>query len=319
MKHTKAEVINRAPSYRISNWSDYNKSLVNRGKLTFWINTEDLSYWYNQEIKQQGGNNFYSSELIEICLTVKNIYSLTYRSTEGFIASIIELLNLDLAVPDFSTLQRRSRKLNLRLKKVFQRDESINIVLDSTGLKVYGEGEWKVRKHGFSKYRLWKKLHIGMNPLTDEIEAVEVTNNSIHDCEKTEDLLEQIEGSIGEVIGDGSYDNEDSRDAIKNRGCKCIIPPQKNAKIKIHGNTKGITSTRDDDIRYIRKHGRKKWKTDNNYHRRSLIETTMFRFKNEFGDRVYSRLDETINTEVLVKVNILNKQLELGQCDSYKI
>lgn len=154
-----------------------------------------------------------------------------------------------------------------------------HVVLDSTGVKVYGEGEWKTRQHGVRKRRTWRKLHLGVDEATGEILAVVVTGNDTHDGEVLAELLDQIDGESGQVTTDGAYDHRPCYDKITEREAKAVIPPRKDANIWRHGNCKAPPHPRDENLRYIRKHGRKKWKRDSHYHRRSLAETTMFRLK----------------------------------------
>lgn len=205
-------------------------------------------------------------------------------------------MGIKLFVPDYSTVSRRASRLNVvLLKKTAKRGEKQIVVIDSSGLKVYGEGEWKVKMHGRSKHRTWRKAHLGIGP-GGEIQAAKLTLNSSADCEVAPDLLNQIESEIGAVAGDGGYDKEIVYQSLRDRGVKNIlIPPQKNAKIKSacaehadrrHGNLKCKQHERDENLRQIRKIGRKKWKEKSGYHVRSLIEATMFRLKTILGEKL---------------------------------
>lgn len=151
------------PLYRVKNWSEYEKALVKRGSITFWLSDDFEQVWLYAGAKQRGSQFEYSEKAIEIMLTLKEVFHLTNRGAEGFVRSLFELLNIDLPVPDHSTLSKRAKTLNVRLPK--KTNGSMNLVLDSTGLKIYGEGEWKVRKHGYSKHRTWRKLHVGAIPI----------------------------------------------------------------------------------------------------------------------------------------------------------
>jgi hypothetical protein len=189
-------------------------------------------------------------------------------------------------------------------------------VVDSTGVKVYGEGEWKTRQHGVSKRRTWRKLHLGVDEATGEILAAVVTGNETHDGQVLEELLDQIEGDIEQVTTDGTYDHRHCYDDITQRGAQPVIPPRKDAKIWQHGNCKAPPHPRDEHLRYIRKHGRKKWERDSNYHRRSLAETTMFRLKAIFGGKLRSRKFDNQAIELFIQCLALNRMIQVAKPQS---
>ena len=181
---------------------------------------------------------------------------------------------LPIKVPCYTTLCRRQKKLCIDLPKI-NKGGSLHIVIDSTGLKVFGEGEWKSRKHGYSKRRTWRKAHVAIDVETQGIEAMELTTNDVSDSEVLPSLIEQIENPIDQVGADGAYDTHEIHNIIEDRGARVAIPPRCNAKIKKHGNNKSPPLARDQNIRAIRKHGLKEWKRQSGYHRRSLAETAM--------------------------------------------
>ncbi|BAY24022.1 transposase [Calothrix sp. NIES-2100] len=191
--------------------------------------------------------------------------------------------------------------------------------MDSTGVKVYGEGEWKVRTHGSAKRRTWRKLHLGVDEGTGEILAAVVTTNDVADCEVLTDLLEQIEHPIDQLSGDGGYDTFDCYDAIASRGAKATIPPRSNAKIQQHGNCKAPPHPRDENLRACRQVGRKQWKQESGYHRRSLSETAMFRLKIIFGGKLRRRFFDNQAVELFLQCAALNRMIQLGKPDSYKL
>lgn len=305
--------------YRIKNWSEYDKALVQRGSITFWISDDLEKSWRHTGEKQRGAQFDYSDQAIEIMLIVKEVFHLTNRQVEGFMRSLFAILKMALPVPDHSTLSRRGRKLKVKLPK--KSSQRLNIVMDSTGLKVYGEGEWKVRQHGVSKRRTWRKLHLGVNPEDGEIQAVLLTENSVSDDEAVEDLLAQIKPEIEKFAADGGYDKRKVYDGVNEHspGAEIVIPPRKNARIWKHGNTKAERLKRDENVRFIRQHGRKEWKRESGYHVRSLAETTMFRLKTIFGDHLSARLLETQMTQAFVRCAALNKMTHLGMPQSYKV
>jgi hypothetical protein len=305
--------------YRIRNWSAYEKTLVQRGSLTFWLSDDFEQTWCYAGAKQRGAQFAYSDQALVIMLTVKEVFHLTNRQVEGFLRSVFELLHLDLPVPDHSTLSKRGKTLHVKLSKKAR--GPLNIVMDSTGMKIYGEGEWKVRTHGTSKRRTWRKLHLGVDPASGEIQAAALTENSISDEAMAETLLQQIAQPIAKFAADGSYDKRKVYDALKAYApaAKVLIPPRKNARIWQHGNTRAERLKRDENLRYLRQHGRKTWKEVSGYHVRSLAETAMFRMKTIFGGGLSARLLETQTTQALIRCAALNKMTHLGMPQSYKV
>lgn len=308
--------------YKVRNWREYNEMLVNRGSIFFWIEQAAQENWENEKkTGKQGRPKMYSDIAIETCLTLGTVFHLSLRATEGFVNSLLSLMGLLLTSPDYSTLSLRETTLpvNIHAEKERDVDETLHIVVDSSGVKVYGEGEWKVRQHGWSKHRTWRKFHLGINEKTGKIEAAEVTGNNTADCQMLDPLLRQIENPIDQVSADGAYDKRMCYDILEELGIIVAIPPQKNAKIWKHGNYLGSPHARDENLRRIRETGRKKWKEEVGYHRRSIAENTMFRFKTAFGDRIASRIFPNQRTEVLVKCKILNKMVIGGMPESYLV
>ncbi len=250
--------------------------------------------------------------------TVKAVYRVAGRQCQGFLESIFELMGFDLPVPEHSTLSRRIGKLSIDLP-LLPNAGTRHVVVDSTGVKVYGEGEWKTRQHGISKRRTWRKLHLGVDEATGEILAAVVTTNDYHDGQVLGDILEQIEEEIEQVSTDGAYDHRHCYDEISQRGAKPVMPPRKDAVLWQHGNRQAPPHPRDENLRYIRKHGRKKWKRDTDYHRRSLAETTMFRFKAIFGGNLSSRKFDNQAAELFIKCAALNRMIQFAKPDSYEV
>lgn len=304
--------------YRVKNWTEYDKALVQRGSITFWLSDDFEKTWHYAGEKQRGSQFDYSDKAIEIMLTIKEVFHLTNRQTEGFMCSLFAMLKIALPVPDHSTLSKRGKKLKVNSPK--KTNSRLNIVMDSTGLKIYGEGEWKVRQHGISKRRTWRKLHIGANPENGEIQAALLTENNVSDDEAVADLLAQIEQEIVKFAADGAYDKRKVYDGVNEHSpnADILIPPRKNARIWKHGNTKAERLKRDENLRSIRKQGRKEWKKNSGYHVRSLSETAMFRLKTIFGDELSARLLETQTTQAVVRCAALNRMTHLGMPQSYK-
>jgi IS5 family transposase len=306
-------------TFRIRNWSEYNASLKQRGSLTIWVSSDATANWTTDDLTgEPGASPTYTDLAIETMATVQAIFRLPGRQTQGFFQSLFELMKLDLPVPDHSTLSRRRRNLEITLP-VRNLSKSVHLVIDSTGVKVYGEGEWKVRQHGIGKRRTWRKLHFCSDEATLEIVSVVASTNDVSDAEALPDLLDDIPVEIEQVSADGAYDQRKCYDTLNKHKAKAAIPPRKGAKIWQHANSKADRHSRDENLRRIRKIGRKEWKRESNYHRRSLAETQVFRFKTIFGDRLQTRQIDNQFNELMLKSAILNRMTHLGMPDSVKV
>ena len=261
---------------------------------------------------------YYSDLAIVTMATIKGGYRLAGRQWQGFLESIFELMGIDVPVPDHSTRSRRLSKLEIDLP-VMPKEGARTVVVDSTEVKVSGEGEWKPRQHGISQRRTWRKLHLGVDEATGEILAAVVSTNDIHDGTVLGDVLDQIEDPIGQATTDGAYDHQDCYNQIAKQEATAVIPPRKDAVIWQHGNGNAPPHPRDENLRYIRKHGRKKWKRDSTYHHRSLAETTIFRFKAIFGGNLSSRKFDNQAVELFIKCAALNRMIQSAKPDSYAV
>ena len=302
--------------YRVRNWPDYDAGLQQRGSLTVWFTPQAVEAWYYQGPRQRGAQYTFSEVAIQTALILRLLYHLPLRQTEGFVASILALMGLAVRVPDHTTLSRRQAGLTVDWP-LQPKDQPLHLVVDATGLKVYGEGEWKVRQHGWNKRRTWRKLHLGVDEATGEIVAQTLTTNSQDDAGQVEPLLDQIETPIAAVGGDGAYDRRKVFEALaaSDRGppMRPIIPPRKDAKIEQHGNRKAEPLPRDETIRTIRKRGRRTWKKTSGYHRRSIAETQIGRYKQILGDTLHARTLTHQQTETRVGCAILNRLLHLAK------
>jgi len=307
------------PSYRIRNWSDYDAALKQRGSLTFWIDEAVIDGWINaQKSGRRGASKHYSDGAIALMATVQSLFNLPGRQTEGFLESLFSLMGIDLPVPDHSTLSRRMGKVTVEMP-VTPSEGAIHVVVDSTGVKVYGEGEWKVRMHGVDKRRTWRKLHVGVNEATGEILSAVVSTNNVSDDEVFADLLDGIEAEIGQASGDGAYDKRKCYDAIAARGAKPTIPPRKDAVRWEENPETGEVHPRNQVLDRIDEVGRQQWKQESGYHRRSLAETTMFRFKTIFGGTLRRRRFDNQAVELFLKCAALNRMIQLGKPESDKV
>ncbi len=293
-------------------WSKYNRTLIDRGKLTFWVPEGLDKLWYcNEE-----SDRTYSDRAIEVLSILRFKFSLTLRETEGFSKSIFEWTGLKLEVPSYSTLCRRLGSLSLVLWQEIERNDRLHVVVDATGLKVYGEGEWKVRIHGYCKRRTWRKLHLAIDEANNRILGVVLTTNDFKDNQVLPELMNQIDPkNVSRVTGDGAYDDKKCFAWAEENKVKAVFPPKRGAKTHQHGNSKKKPKMRDMLVRGIRRLGRKAWKKQVKYHRRSIAETAMYRFKTLLGDRLQSRKFQNQWAEVLIKVNILNQMETPRTCD----
>lgn len=303
--------------YKITNWSQYNQALKHRGSLHIWMPEELENQWYYQGESQRGAQYQYSDSCIEMACIIREVYHLGYRQTQGFVESLITFRGWKVKVPHYSVINRRHKKLHVDVKGTDT--GSKYIVIDSTGAKVYGEGEWKVRQHGWGKHRTWRKIHLAVDESTGEIESCAMTTNSIDDAAMVGTLLDAVKGKVKKLAADGAYDRKKVYDQLKKRKIKGVIPPRKNARIKKHGNSGGRELARDRAIRAIRKLGRKRWKKQVGYHRRNIAECTMFRLKSQFGEKLSGRDIEQQKVEVNIRCYALNKMASIGMPVSIKV
>ena len=294
--------------YRTLNWPAYNAALRERGSLTVWF--DPRAPWHAAPSGKRGGQAVYSDAAIQACLTIKVLFGLPLRQTTGFVASLLKLAGLDWPVPDFSTLCRRQRALAVQLPYRGS-GGPLHLLVDSTGIKVRGEGEWHARKHGGAKRRVWRKVHLAVDEATLEVRAIEITGSGVGDAPMLPDLLGQIpEGEpIASVTADGAYDTRGCRDAIARRGTDAVIPPRRNAKPwKKHSPGAGA---RNEALRAIKRLGRAIWRRWSGYHRRSRAETKMNCMK-LLGQKLMARDFDRQTAELQVRIAILNRYTALG-------
>lgn len=293
--------------YRTTNWSSYNAALKKRGSLTVWF--DPSMNWEGLPTGRRGRQPGYSDAAIQTCLTLKVLFGFALRQTTGFVESLLRLAGLAWSVPDFSTLSRRQKSLTVDIPYRGS-DAPLHLLIDSTGIKVEGEGEWHRRKHGSSKRRIWRKLHIAIDEGSLEIRAVEITKNDVGDAPVLPMLLGQIsdEEDIASVTADGAYDTRKSHEAAV-RGAQAVIPPRKNAKP--WSPTSAGAIARNETLRACRHLGRAIWRRWSGYHRRSRVETKMHCIK-LLGQRLTARDFDRQITEVHIRVAILNRFTALG-------
>ena len=305
--------------YKVRNWREYNKALKNRYSFTLWLNDEVRAGWIAEPTGRRGAPLVYSDMAIQSCLTIRVLLRLPLRGCEGILRSIASLLGLaKLPMPDYSTLSRRGKTLKVRLP-LAPKKGGVHMVVDSTGLKLYGEGEWKVRIHGKSKRRTWRKLHIGVDEATGEILVSALTTADVSDGEALPEMLREVDAPVTKVSGDGAYDHREDYAAIAALGAEALIPPREGARIWRHGNSRNAPLERDRHLRRIREVGRRQWKLESGYSRRSLAETAFSRIKRFFGDRLRARDFENQATEAFLGVRALNIMTAAGMPQSYPV
>jgi hypothetical protein len=294
--------------YKTTNWSAYNEALKQRGSLTIWFDPDMV--WRPPPNGKRGRQQSFSDAAIQTCLTMKVLFGMPLRQTTGFVQSLLRLVGLDWTVPDFSTLCRRQRRLNVAIPYRGGKGP-LNLLVDSTGIKAEGEGEWNARKHGGPKRRIWRKLHIGIDEETLEVRAVEVTGSNIGDAPVLPDLLDQIpaEEQIGSVTADGAYDTRKCHEAIAARDAAAVIPPRKNAK-PWKATSPGAVA-RNEALRASKYLGRAIWRRWSGYHRRSRVESKMNCIK-LLGQSLMARDFERQVAELQVRIAVLNGYTALG-------
>ena len=215
--------------FRITNWHTYNKALISRGSMTFWLDDEALKSWYDTSPPSAHGRPLrYSDLAITTVLVIKRVFRLTLRAAQGFIDSIFALMGVPLRCPDYTCVSRRAKSVSVSFKTV-TRGEIAHLVIDSTGLKVFGEGEWKVRKYDKERRRIWRKLHLAVDSKTHEIICADLSLNNVTDSEAFPGLIRQTHRKIRSAAADGTYDTRLCHDELRRKKISALIPPRKGA------------------------------------------------------------------------------------------
>ena len=258
---------NHKTQYRVENWPEYERGLVSRGDITVWLAPEAIAAWSPEKGGIPGGQRRFSDLAIETALTVRLVFGLPLRQAEGFLRSIFGLMGLDLAVPDHTTLSRRAKGLELRLRSSASAGP-IHLILDSTGLSIVGEGEWAAAKHGGKGRRGWKRLHLGVDA-AGVIVAQSLTDGSAHDASEGLGLLASVKQEVATLTGDGAYDSVAIYKAANTRGARVVVPPSKVAE-KPRRRLPN-SAERDRAIKRVREVGRRRWKKESGYHRQGRV------------------------------------------------
>jgi hypothetical protein len=299
--------------HRVTNSAAYDAALRQRGSLTVWFTDEAIAGWRAELRTTPGGQPCYSSLAILTALTLRAVFRLALRQTEGLIGSIIGLLGLALAVPDHSTLSRRAKTLEVPRLQPRRDGEPMHLLVDSTGLRLCGAGEWLQEKHGTKVRRSWRKLHVGVDSGSGQIVAASLTAKEVDDGAEVGPLLDQITGVVASFTGDGGYDQDRVYASVAERypEAAVIVPPRAAA---VPSETAATAPTqRDRHLQHITEHGRMAWQRASGYTTRARAEAAIGRFKQVIGDGLRSRRDERRATEVGIAVHALNRMVELGR------
>ena len=299
--------------HRVINSAAYDAALRQRGSLTVWFTNEAIAAWRAEPRVTPGGQPCYSPLAILTGLTLRAVFRLALRQTEGLIGSIIGLLGLALAVPDHSTLSRRAKTLEVPHPQPRRDSEPLHLLVDSTGLRLCGAGEWLLEKHGTKTRRSWRKLHIGLDAGSGQIVAASLTAKEVDDGTEVGPLLDQVTGEVASFTGDGGYDQDRVYASVAERYPRAavIVPPRATA---VPSDTAETAPTqRDRHLQHIAEHGRIAWQKVSGYTTRARAEAAIGRFKQVIGDGLRSRTDDRRSTEVDVAVHALNRMSELGR------
>jgi IS5 family transposase len=300
--------------YRVRNWASYDRALVRRGDITVWLSPEAIADWEPAGRGTRGGQRKYSDVAIETGLTLRLIFHLPLRQSEGFLTSLFGVMGIDLPAPDHTTLSRRGLHLQLRLRRL-PPGEEMHLIVDSTGLSIVGEGEWAAVKHGGRGIQGWKKLHLAVDR-SGVIIAQALTAANVDDAITGIDLMEAIAGDLASVTADAAYDTVAFYDTAGARGATVVVPPNTTARVSRRRPRSGA---RDRTIKKITKIGRRRWKKEARYHRQARVENAFFRYKSIIGDGLRARSLGGRVTEAVIACSVLNQMTELGRPESYSI
>ncbi len=300
--------------YRVGNWPKYERALVQRGDVTLWLSTDAIDVWRPSPSGQPGGQQRFSNHAIETALTVRRVFRLSLRQAEGFLRSVLSLMDVDLEAPDHTTLSRRSQHLEVEFPRIPTKGP-IDLIVDSTGLSIVGEGEWAAAKHGCRGQRGWKKLHLDVDRW-GVIAAQVLTDQTVDDATTGVDLIEAVDDDIARVTADAAYDSIAFYDSAGACGATVVVPPTTTATVP---RRRPRSSARDRTIRKVHAVGRRRWKKESGYHRQARVENAFFRYKSIIGEGLRARSPAGQGTEAVLACHILNQMTQRGRPASYAI
>lgn len=304
--------------HRVRNWAEYDAGLRARGSLTVWFTPEAVARWRAETRTTPGGQRIYSDLAITAALTLRAAFRLPLRQTEGLVGSILHLLGVELAVPDHSTLSRRAKIVRLPVVPASSAG-AVDLLVDSTGVKLCGPGEWLMEKHGTQRRRAWKKLHVGLDAVTGRIVAATLTDHNVDDGSQVGPLLDQVEQPLACFVADGAYDQIGVTRAVAAHtpDAAVIVPPRSTAVPSANAETN--PTQRDRHLQSIAEHGRMAWQKASRYTVRALVEAVFSRWKRVLGDGLRFRTEDRQKAEIAIAVRILNQMLDLARPDSVRV
>jgi hypothetical protein len=304
---------------RIRNWREDNRALVNRGCLTVWCDAQAVAAWRTPEpAVGPGAPRLYSDLALEGAPVFKSVYPLSLRAAQGFLSSVVELRRLTLPTPDYSTGSRRHGALPVHVSPP-PLSGARHVVSDATGLKVYGAGEWHVRKHRVGRRRMWRKLHLGIDASTKAIVATELTESRVHDSQQVPARLAQIPDPLAQVSGDGASETRRCYEAVRQRGATPNFIPRRPAQPCPTADPMGWRATRNRILQQLKAHGRAAWRILSGGARQGIAEHTLFRFTTLSGGQLRGRALDTQHMEALVKCSVLNRMTRLGMPETVRV
>jgi Transposase DDE domain len=300
-------------SFKVQNWPAYEAGLRRRGSLTLWIEDAALEGW--QTIGPSGQAR-YREAAIQTCLMLRTAFKLALRQTEGLMTSVLTLMGLTLSAPDHSTVSRRAVTLPV-IQPAPVPHGPLHVLIDSTGLQVYGAGQWLEAKHGAKSRRTWRKLHLAVDAASGTIVAQTLTDQDVDDPSQVGTLLDQIDDPIVQVTADGAHDGAPTYQTIAQHGdgIEVVIPRRVTAVLSGEPDT---PTQRDRHPAMIAEQGRLAWQVSTDYGQRSLAETTMGRYKTLIGPRLRARGFAAQQTEAAIGMAVLNRMLVAGRPDSVR-
>jgi hypothetical protein len=301
--------------YRVNNWAEYDRALVQRGDITLRVSEDATCSWKPASSGCVVARRSCPIDAIETALTLRLVFDLPLRQTEGFLRSVLSLMDVDLESPDHTTLSRRTQSLDIDLHRV-ARGKPIHLIVDSTGLAVVGEGEWAAAKYGGRGRRGWKKLHLGVDR-TGMIVAAILTDGNANDGKTALDLIDEVKCDITSITADTAYDTLATYTASAARGADVVVPPSRSATRSRQRRSR--SSVRDRTIMRVKEIGRRRWKKESGHHQQARVENTFFRYKSIIGDRLRARHPMSQTAEATIACNVLNQMADLGMPESLAI
>ena len=301
-------------TYRVGNWREYERALVQRGDVTLWLSAAATDAWRPSPSGRPGGQKRFSDVAIETALILRLVFGLPLRQTEGFVRSVLALMGADLDAPDHTTLSRRSQQLAVMPRRIPATDP-IHLIVDSTGLSIVGQGVWAAAKHGGHGERRWKKLHLGVDR-SGVIVAQALTDAHVDDATTAVDLIPVVDGDISRVTADAAYDTIAVYEAAGARGAQVVVPPKRTAAVS---RRRPRSLARDRTVKRVQAIGRRRWKKETGYHRQARVENVFFRYKSIIGEGFRARSSAGQGAEAVLACHVLNRMRDLGRPASYAI